>query len=360
MAYKEEKVSHDQMLFDPNNYRYQDNVDFVPADDARFHEAGVQERAYKRLRKEESLLDLKKSIVTNGFIPVERLVLRAYEHEEGKYVVLEGNRRLAAMRWIAEDNEAGVPIPANVLATLNEIPAVIVEGDVDAAFYESLMGVRHVSGIREWGGYQRAKLVVDLRDKYELTGSDVADRLGMKPHEVNRRYRAFKALRQMQDDDDFGGYAGANMYPLFHEAVSLTAVKDWLGWQEGTSSFSKAAELSQFYGLLSPFHDDETDQTLDPKINTFSQVRELREILPNAEARRILLDPTRSFFDAVSVAKRDELSKTWATQVAEAIGALHALSVFDLQQLVQEDLDQIAKIRDVAQQLIDTYNKLKN
>jgi hypothetical protein len=74
------------------------------------------------------------------------------------------------------------------------------------------MGVRHVSGIDQWGGYQRAKLVVELRDDFKLEAGEVAERLGMSTHEVNRRYRAFKALQQMLQDEEYLDFAKPEMY----------------------------------------------------------------------------------------------------------------------------------------------------
>lgn len=69
MQFREATLSHDSLLFDPNNYRYQDEVDFVDSAEDRFHEESVQAKAYNRLRGEESLVQLKQSILTNGFIP---------------------------------------------------------------------------------------------------------------------------------------------------------------------------------------------------------------------------------------------------------------------------------------------------
>jgi hypothetical protein len=72
--FSEDTLPYHQLLLDPNNYRYQNDPDFVFADEPRFHEEGVQDRAFRRLRGEESLVQLKNSFMTNGFIPVERLV----------------------------------------------------------------------------------------------------------------------------------------------------------------------------------------------------------------------------------------------------------------------------------------------
>jgi hypothetical protein len=212
--YKEEKLPLEKLLLDPNNYRFQEVGEFVYAKADRFHEATVQARAFKVLKEAGNLGPLKASILRNGFIPVERLVVRKYEAANDMFVIIEGNRRLAALKWIAEDEAAGVSIPQSVKDVLQQIPVIIVEGDTDGLFQRALMGVRHVSGIDQWGGYQRAKLVVELRDDFGLEPGEVAERLGMKANEVNRRYRAFKALQQMQKDEEYSDVARPEMYPM--------------------------------------------------------------------------------------------------------------------------------------------------
>src|SRR5262245_54005982 len=66
-------VSLDSLLLDPNNFRFQDDEDFVSVEATRFHEPAVQARANDRLKKD--VADLKRSIRRSGFIPVERLVV---------------------------------------------------------------------------------------------------------------------------------------------------------------------------------------------------------------------------------------------------------------------------------------------
>jgi len=56
LAMKDDQVPYDRLLLDPNNYRYQDGEDFTYANGERFHEDSVQEKAYRRLRLDETLL----------------------------------------------------------------------------------------------------------------------------------------------------------------------------------------------------------------------------------------------------------------------------------------------------------------
>ena len=358
MGYQEANLSIDDLIFDPNNYRFQDVKGFFSAAPGRFHETTVQERAYKALKESSNVEQLRASIVANGFIPVEKLVVRQYDHKPGTYIVIEGNRRLAALRWIEEAYHAGVKTSEGTLAILSTVPVVIVEGEETDLTYKAIMGIRHVSGISQWGGYQRAKLVVELKDDFDLGSSEVAERLGMTAHEVNRRFRAFKALAQMKDNDEFGEYALPELYPIFHEAVSLPAVKEWLKWDEASASFTEPDELIKFYSLLVPVHEEEYEAG-ESKITTYSQVRELRSILANEEARTLLFDPDKSFFDALSEAKRKEVAKSWLVQVGSAITALESVTIKDLITLEEGQRQQIGKLRDLAAEILENYEKLK-
>ena len=348
--FKEANLKLDQLILDPNNFRFQDAPDFVYADPKRFAESTVQNKAFERLRS-EALIPLKNSILKNGFLPFERLVVAPYE--DGRYVVMEGNRRLAALRWIESDQKAGASVPQHVMDVLDAIPVVIVPEDAsNPALRESLMGIRHVSGIKEWGGFQRAQLVATLKDRYKLESNEIAQRLGMSANEVNRRYRAFKALKQMMDHDEFGDAARPDMYPMFHEAVSLPVVRDWLGWNEDGAKFQNADELNRFYALITPRPADEDGEPSEPKITSYSQIRELRTVLDNAEAKKILFDPSRTFLEAVAITKREEMANSWKAEIVEALNALQTVGVLELKRVSQEDLNLLERLRDTSAELL--------
>lgn len=352
------ELAPEDLLLDPNNLRFQDSPSFLRATEDRFHEEGVQRRAYERLRSDETLNDLKRSLVRNGYIPVERIVVRPYEHQDGKFLVIEGNRRTAAVKWILEDHAAGVDVDDDVLASLQELPVLVAEEEgVDETFRASLMGIRHVSGIKQWGGYQRASLIVQMRDELELDAQAAAECLGLSTHEVNRRYRAFKALQQLQEDEEFGEYADAGMYPLFHEAVSLPIVRDWLGWSEEGAVFDNAETLRRFYDLITPSTDDDGNE-IDPKIVSYSQVRELRLILAKPEAKRLLLDPHRGFQDSLAAAHQEELAQSWASEVGAAVSALENMGVQQVRELSGDDVQLLERLSALIRERLEDHELL--
>ena len=349
------------LVLDPNNYRLQDEEGFRVTPPERFHLEQVQRATYQRL-KATGLKELHNSIVANGFLPIERVVVTPCCNgaPPGSHLVIEGNRRVAALKQIAEEIGGGVEMPQSLVECMNRVPCLIVEaGEGGPFFKETLMGIRHVGGIKEWGGYQRAKLIADLRDMHRLDPSDVAAKLGLTTREVNRRYRAFKALQQMRDDDEFADLAEPALYPIFHEAIAGVEIREWLGWNQDTSTFDHAEHLHVFYGLITPSTPEDGGSERAPKLRTFSDVRQLKNVLPNPDARRYLLDPERSFLDALTVANCEELSKKWRNELTEATASLEGIGALEVRNFSDDDVALLDRLANAVSQIKEVYEALR-
>jgi hypothetical protein len=345
------------LVLDPNNYRLQDEQGFRVTPPERFHLEPVQRATYQRLRA-TGLKELHDSIVANGFLPIERIVVTPCGNgsPSGSHLVIEGNRRVAALKQIADEISGGVEMPQSLVECMERVPCLIVEADEGGSFFkETLMGIRHVGGIKEWGGYQRAKLIADLRDVHGLDPSDVAAKLGLSTREVNRRYRAFKALQQMRDDDEFGDLAEPGLYPLFHEAIAGVEIREWLRWNQETSSFDDAGNLHVFYGLITPSTPEDGGSERAPKLRTFSDVRQLKNVLPNPDARRYLLDPERPFLDALTIANREELSKKWRNELTEATASLEGIGALEVRNFSVDDVALLDRLANAVSQIKEVY-----
>src|SRR5699024_7069026 len=146
------------------------------------------------------------------------------------------------------------------------VPVLLAE-DASADDLLAIMGIRHVGGPKEWGGYQSALLVYQLLHGTTLTSSEVASRLGLSVQEVNSRHRAFSALTQMKDDEEYGDSVTPELYPVFHEALGQPTIRDWLGWDSQKLKFLQKDTRELLYGWLS-----ETDGT-PRKISSYGEMR---------------------------------------------------------------------------------------
>lgn len=306
------KIKPEQLLLDPNNYRFLDIAGYRKvAKRERYGEEGVQAKALDLLVSSQSfdLESLRDSIASNGFVPLDQLVVEEFDEKDGikRYLVIEGNRRAAAAKTLIKDqNDGSVDLDDSVKASLEELPVIIVSGEEKEKdnFHKTLMAIRHVSGIREWGAYQQARLVVEMFEDDSQTFSQVAKKIGISPQEVGRRYRASKALEQMEKDDEFGTHASPKLYSFFHEAVSSPVVRDWLEFTNETYTANNEENRTIFYQLLSPSEVD--GEKKEPKLqNANRQIRQMKIIVINDAALNVLTDPEKSFDDAFRAAEDD-------------------------------------------------------
>jgi hypothetical protein len=379
MTFEHGEVKLSNLLLDPNNYRFGDEGESRRVATRRFAEQGVQDRAMARL-KQDGLGELKQSILSNGFVPVERIVVRKWEPEvaagagaqaagletppddaaadegaepaprEEKYVVVEGNRRVAALKWLLMDHEQGIEVPGNVREVFDKVPVLFLDSD-DETIYLSIMGIRHVGGIKEWGGHQSARLVYELRHEHALSAQDVGSRLGLSAVEINRRYRAYQAMQQMKRSEEYSEYVTPELYPLFHEALVAPKTREWLGWSDETWEAMNAETREQFYSLISPYRDASgTDRP--PKITSYSEVREIKGLIDNADAMESLLDLDKAFSDALALAKSADASKNWLSKVAGAISALDHLGIREIRRLDGAQRGKLTELRDLIDDIL--------
>lgn len=128
----------------------------------RFGGAGAnknQDEIAELLLKEPHLASqLVDSLVENGFIDYEPLVVRKKAPNSDKFVVIEGNRRLAAVRYLRSHLQ-DYPGRKNDIDT---VPILLFEAKQTAEekkHVRAYLGVRHLLGIREWPPLSKAQFL---------------------------------------------------------------------------------------------------------------------------------------------------------------------------------------------------------
>ncbi len=151
-----------ELYFDPNNYRIRDPDGSEAVPDERIREPEVQ-AATRSVLSRKSLGDLRSSIVHNGFLLIDRVVVRRLAG--GGYCIVEGNRRIAAFRSLLDEYAEGLrELPSSLLEHARALQVVVIEAEPSAVAQvaAAVMGIRHVSGPMKWTGFQSAGLVHDM------------------------------------------------------------------------------------------------------------------------------------------------------------------------------------------------------
>lgn len=257
---KREKVSLSQLYLDPNNPRFGAGR-FVP--DNRIAEDSVQDAAQRKIEA-IGIDDLLTKIRQYGFVPTDPIVVRRFA--DGQYVVLEGNRRTAALKKLQKAQEGGESFDADLLASMVAFEALVYEGDNPDIVW-LVQGLRHMSGIKEWKPLQQAafisKIEEQVQSRYAGRGRPagvptVARSAGVSTATTSRLLKAYSAFNQARDDEDYGSAfsdseKGPEKFSMFTEAVFRNdALQTWLGWNNTTRQFDNENNFKKFLGWITP------------------------------------------------------------------------------------------------------------
>jgi len=143
------------------------------------------------------VLELVQSIAASGYFHHEPLIV-AKEH--GKNVVIEGNRRLAALKVlltpsIAKEHGWTLPeISESARKELKQVPAIVSDRE-DSWPY---LGFKHVNGPAKWTSYAKAKYIAEVHREYGVSLPDIAQQIGDRHDTVQRLYRGLMVLEQAE------------------------------------------------------------------------------------------------------------------------------------------------------------------
>ena len=149
------------------------------------------------LWEEMDVRELVLSIEASGFFHHEPIIV---VKENGRNVVIEGNRRLAAVKLLlepelAESLNLKVPsIPEGAKASLRELP-VIVDTRENAWRY---LGFKHVNGPAKWSSFAKSQYIADVHHKYGIPLEDVARQIGDTHRTVQRLFRGLMVIEQAE------------------------------------------------------------------------------------------------------------------------------------------------------------------
>ncbi|EGQ7768656.1 hypothetical protein MA612_003553 [Vibrio parahaemolyticus] len=284
------KVGLGQLMLDPNNYRLNNGSDDETYSSNEVVE--LQPKIEDSLVK-ENISDLESSIIENGFLEVDKIVvtellgLNEKNATIKKYLVIEGNRRTAAFKSIINEYESldsegkkYFTMPEGLLEKSKSINVVLVCGDESSIveYSHRLMGIRHVSGPRQWGGYQSARLIHDMSQDKDY--KSISSLLGMRPGEAKRRHETYLALKQMQEDEKYKDKADIKYFTLISEFVASNKFckEVWLGWDNDERIFKSKNRYRMYDAII--VDDDGVQELNNPsKVRKFIKcvgVEELR------------------------------------------------------------------------------------
>ncbi|MYC97042.1 MAG: hypothetical protein F4X14_18955 [Caldilineaceae bacterium SB0661_bin_32] len=256
-----------------------------------------------RLYRSEDLSELLQSIAANGYLDIEPLVVLK---EEENLTVLEGNRRLAAIRLFEEPDLPGqirrqtglkvnIPdFPDEFRGTLQEVSVYRVESREDA---RAFIGFKHINGAARWESYAKAKYAADWYKRGGASLEVIASQIGDRHDTIKRMVNAIHVLEQAERAGIF--HLSDRVGPRFnfshlYTALSRAAYMRFLGLKEGWTRFHPEPdpvpqEKLESLGKVLRWLYGSKDEGIDPVIHSQNpDIRLLGEVLENPEGLSIL------------------------------------------------------------------------
>lgn len=336
-----ENVSIENLLLDPDNPRLPTSL---PRD---------QDSIMVYLTKFEQVYDLISAMAATGFIKGDPVIAKPAPGIEGKYYVVEGNRRLAAIRWLTGYRNPAVerpPIPDLTETARRSFLQIEIETDWPADKLAAYLGYKHVTSAKEWSPEAKARFVL------KQAGTDLSDEnltkyarsFGSRLATLKRWLVALKALdqaralnllseEQVEEGVNFG---------TFYTLLGGDQVKTFIGLKSGEvedNPVRNAAEFQEFlnWTIGTPDH---------PPVVGSRQQKQLEMVLANQGAQ----DYFRADQDLTAALQYTEFK---STEVAARLRA----AAFDIEKTlpVLNDVKNVPEVQSAYQAIRRALDKVR-
>jgi len=225
----------DDLLLDGENPRFGDGS-------GKLSQADVLDHIIQKF----GITDVISSLAVNGYFEAEPMVCR--EGPEGKLIVAEGNRRLAACLVLVGDQRASrQPNLASQFRSIwkkhgsppiDPAPVIVFRGKDSERALLSYLGVRHIASAKAWDSYAKAAWVSRIVNASGMPLRDVSLMIGDQYQTISRMLQGYNVVKQLEgagqfrpEDSQRKGRGSVTSYPFswVYTLLGYSAPRKYLG-----------------------------------------------------------------------------------------------------------------------------------
>lgn len=187
------------------------------------------------LMRDWTLDELAESFLGSGFWTHEALIVTEEKlYGKKRLVVVEGNRRLATLKYLkqAYEKKETPPKIAQIIKSkakpaklFTHIPYIKIASRKDI---EAFLGFRHVTGIKEWRPAEKAEYIARLIDQ-GMSYQDVMRKIGSKTDTVRQHYISYRLLLQIEENTDASIEKSEVRFSVMYLSLRTKGVQKFLG-----------------------------------------------------------------------------------------------------------------------------------
>lgn len=333
-------------------------------------EQASEESIIARLYRGAEIDELLQSISTNGYLDIEPLVVM-HDAERRCLIVLEGNRRIAALRLLREADLAEriasserlrikvPPVDGSLRATFDQVSIYPVASRERA---RSFIGFKHINGPAKWDAYAKARFAADWYQAERPDGAsleDIAGSIGDRHDTIKRMVSAVYVLEQAErgglfeiQDRNTKKFNFSHLYTALSRAQYMEYLglgRTWVRYDPSPDPVP-AERLDELRKVLVWIFGSKTKDALPVIQSQNPDIKRLGEVLAHAEARHVLetthnLDEAHESTAAVDTRFTASLVRA-RDAIRDAAGSLRAFdgrdrSLLDIAEDVRETADSV-------------------
>lgn len=361
-------INSDNLLLDPENPR-------LPQDVQGKSQKEIIYSLYKFFDTEE----LAYSMTENGYFDEEPLVAvpeklpekfeeLSYEDlktnsdykifiedPSTKFIVLEGNRRLSTIKLLLDAglrNEFKIrtfpEAEQIIIDDIQVVPVIIYPKRSEVLPY---LGVRHISGIKKWEPYAKARYVANMV-KAGYTIDAIQKQVGDRSNSARKIYLSYQLIETIKDEFDIDTSKAENLFSYLLLATGQGGIKEFIGLDKKLQNVDldnpiPTDKLSNLKDLFSWMFGEEG------KLPVIQESRDitskLSPVLRKEHAVQILRE-TRNLEDAYDMSDgEDELLRRNLSKVNRLLSISLGLFTDSNKDFVKDD---IVKLKDTVDKIL--------
>ena len=303
-----------------------------------------------------TLIDLMASISENGFFSGEPIIVIP---DNQNYIVIEGNRRLAAIKLLANPDLATISPKAveslsNDAKAKNNIPEKLWVYIVnERREVENYLAFRHVTGVKQWPVISKARYLNHLYQQRPIKTisvyKDLAKEIGSKTPYVRRLLTGYKVFEIIQSRKYY------NIPDLDEENFDLSLITDAITMHAAIAEFMGIDMESEMpFENLSLERLKEVTEWLYQKLSNGKtrigdnrNLRVLNKVIQNNEARESFISGEKNLKEAAELTDlADENIRLYLTKALQ--------NLVEAQKIVHRSSNPDKSDKKVADEIIDS------
>lgn len=238
-------IAYSNLHLDPLNPRLPENVQGKKEEDicyALYRFFDTEELAYSMSENgyfdEEPLVAIPENLPNEfeNFTYEEFIASEEYltfiKNPATKFIVVEGNRRLSTIKLLLQSELRSTlkirnfpEISDEVKEDISILPVIIYPNRKEVLPY---LGVRHISGIKKWEPYAKARYVAKMVEQ-GFSIDDIQKQVGDRSNSARKIYLCYQLIEIAKYEFDLNTEKAENFFSYLLLASGQGSIKDYLG-----------------------------------------------------------------------------------------------------------------------------------